>query len=62
MHEVCSQHIFGCHVDAHTIFETLLFTMENKEFSAKIVNLLNGPEMCLMCAQQKKLLFHFEAY
>ena len=42
MHEVCSQHIFGCHVDAHTIFETPLFTMENKEFSAKIVNFLPG--------------------
>ena len=62
MHEVCCQHIFGCHVGAHTISETPHFAGENKLFYAKIVKFFTGPEMCLMCAQHKKFLSHFEVY
>ena len=36
----------------HTQFLTLpYFAGENKQFSAKIVKLPPGPQMCLVCAQ-----------
>ena len=47
----------------HTQFLRLShFAGENKQFPAKIVKFFTSPEMCLMCAQQKKLLSHFEVY
>ena len=47
----------------HTQFLRLPhFAGENKLFSAKIVKFFTGPEMCLMCAQQKNFLSHFEVY
>ena len=47
----------------HTQFLRLPhLTGENRRFSAKIVNLPPCPEMCLMCAQHKNFLSHFEVY
>ena len=47
----------------HTQFLRLpYFAGENKRFSAKIVKFPTGPQMCLVCAQQKKILSQNKVY
>ena len=64
--DVCMKFALNTFLGATLMYSQFLrhahFAGKNKRFSAKIVNFLKCAEMCLMCAQHKIFLSHFEVY
>ena len=64
--DLCMKFFLNTFLGATLMYSQFLrhakFAGENKRFSAKIVNFLKSTEMCLMCAQHKTFLSHFEVH